>query len=88
MKLSMKTHEDFIINDAACKTALIELITTDSVLGWISKYNYLHKRITIQPKGLPTIARTNLGKFHFVNIARFHEQYSRLFKIANSITFN
>lgn len=84
----MKTHADFVMNDSACKTALLELITTDSVLGWISKYNYLHNRITIQPKGLPTIARVHLGKFHFVNIARFHEEYSRLFKIANSITMN
>jgi hypothetical protein len=84
----MKTHADFVINDSACKTALLELITTDSVLGWISKYNYLHKRITIQAKGLPTIARINLGRFHFVNIARFHEEYSRLYKIANSITMN
>ena len=84
----MKTHSDFIINDAACKTALLELITTDSVLGWISKNSYLHRRITIQPKGLPIIVRANLGRFHFVNIARFHEGYSRLFKIANSITMN
>ena len=84
----MKTHADFVINDSACKTALLELITTDSVLGWISTYRYLYRRITIQPKGLPTIARANLGKFHFVNIARFHEEYSRLFKIANSNTMN
>ncbi len=88
MKLPMKTYEDFLINDANCKIALLELITTESVLGWISKYSYLHKRVTIQPEGLPTIARANLGGNYFINITRFHGEYSRLLEIANSITMN
>ncbi len=88
MTLPMKTYADFLINDANCKIALQELITTESVLGWISKYSYLHNRVTIQPKGLPTIARANLGANHFINITRFHIEYSRLSEIANSITMN
>ena len=88
MKLSMKTHEDFIINDAACKTALMELITTDSVLGWITKYSGLYRRVTIKPKGLPRIARSNMGGFYFENISKLNKEYSRLFKIDNSITMN
>ena len=88
MTLPMKTYADFLINDANCKIALQELITTESVLGWISKYSFLHNRVTIQPKGLPTIARANLGGNHFINITRFHEEYSRLLEIANSITMN
>jgi hypothetical protein len=88
MTLPMKTYADFLINDAACKIALQELITTESVLGWISKYSYLHNRVTIQPKGLPIIARSNLDGNNFINITRFHIEYSRLSEIANSITMN
>ena len=84
----MKTYADFVMNDSACKTALLELITTDSVLGWISTYRYLYRRVTIKPKGLPRIARSNRGGFYFENISKFNKEYSRLFKIANSITMN
>lgn len=84
----MKTRIDYIVSDAACKEALLDLITTESVLGWISKYRDLYKRVTIKPKGLPRIARSNMGGFHFENISKFHKEYSRLFKIANSINMN
>lgn len=71
----MKKENDFWIANENAKEALKELTFDANKVKWLTKYQWLFKKVSIKPKGLPLVVNCNLNGITYCFIIEFHQEY-------------
>ncbi len=79
----LKDLNSYEIADRFAEEAIEEEAKAVDRDKWLREYEDMFKSISIQPKGLPSIANAHLNGRFFSNIADFHRLYNRRFFEAN-----
>ena len=73
----LKDLTNFEIADRFSEEAMEEEAKAADKDIWLKEYKDLYKSVSIQPKGLPSIANAHMQGQFFMNIANFHRLYIR-----------
>jgi hypothetical protein len=82
----MEKEIDYLVANENCKEAIKELMFNGKKSKWLLKYKRLFKKVSIHPKGLPSVANANFDGFNYGFIRDFHYEYAQvLLEITNKL---